>query len=267
MIPVTALSEYLYCPRKIYLRYVLKFKPVTKDFIIKGKLKHDVFDAANKAEQDLILNIKPSDLDNLSSIYKQAYTGLLNKSIDKFEHDIISASMDKRQLFEESLKKFLDVAAYRSKFLVNLIKQTGLYGQDLINALPVKVKSEIFLSSKRLGLRGVIDRVEMMDGFHVPVELKTGSMPRDGVWPGHRAQLASYILLLNERFNSNQGFIEYIDHNVRKKIVMNPFLEEEIKNLVNQVIDLCNSDTVPDVCSNPNKCKSCNLQNSCFSNG
>jgi len=264
MLPVTALSDYLYCPRKIYLRYVLKFVPVVREPVIKGKIKHDVFDAINKTEENLILNIKHSDIDKLDIIYKRAYEDLLEKSISKFEGDIKKAELDKEKVFNDSLRKFLDEASYRARTLLGIIKKTGLLGKDLLNALPVKHKSELFLSSSRLQIRGFIDKVEVMEDNHVPVELKTGSMPKEGVWPGHKIQLASYILLLSERFKSDHGFVEYLDHDVRRKIVMNPFLESEVRETINKVCNVLESDTIPEVCSNPNKCNSCSFKNRCF---
>lgn len=265
MIPVTALSDYLYCPRKIYLRHVLKFTPVIREPIVKGKIRHDVLDAVNKTEENLILSIKPADLDNLDIIYKQVYKELLTNSISKFDNDIKEADLNKDVVFNDSLKKVLDEASYKAKALLRMIKETGLFGKDLIDAIPVKQKSELSLASKELRLKGIIDRVEIIDDLHIPVELKTGSMPRDGVWPGHRVQLASYILLLNEKFNSNHGFVEYLDYNIRRKITMNPFLEDEVKSLINNVFAVLESDQMPELCDNPNKCKSCNFKNHCFS--
>lgn len=265
MIPVTALSDYLYCPRKLYLRYVLKFIPVIRESIVKGKIKHDVFDTISKNEENLILSIKPSDLDNLEGMYRNSYGHFLTQSISKFEDNIKEIGLGKEQVFNESLKKFLDEASYRAKTLLNIIKNTGLFGKDLVDIIPVKSKSELFLYSKKLRLKGIIDRVEVMEDIYVPVELKTGSMPREGIWPGHKIQLASYILLLNEKFKSDHGFLEYIDHDVRRKVVMNPFLETEVKNMINQVFSTLESDNIPEKCKNFNKCKSCNFRNQCFS--
>lgn len=265
MLSVTTLADYLYCPRKIYLRYVLKFVPVARGPVVKGKIKHDVFDSINKTEENLILNIKPPDMSNLDIIYKQVYRDLLAKSISKFEGDIKKADLDKEDVFNDSLRKFLDEASYRARTLFEIIQRTGLFGKDLLNALPVKHESELFLSSSRLQLRGIIDRVEIMEDNYIPVELKTGSMPKGGVWPGHRIQLASYILLLGEKFKSDHGFIEYLDHNVRRKIVMNPFLENEVKDIISKVFNVLESDSVPEVCKNLNKCKACNFRNKCLS--
>ena len=265
MISVTVLSDYLYCPRKVYLRYVLKFVPIVRKAMIVGRVKHDVFDAINKNEEDLILNIKPSELENIESVYKQTFSNLLASSISKFESDIKDSGLDKERLFSDSLKKFLDEASYKAKTLKDFIQKTGLFGKDLLDAIPGKYKSELFLSSRKLRLKGIIDKVEVLGNVHVPVELKTGSMPQDGVWPGHRIQLASYILLLNEKFKSDHGFVDYLDYDVRRKIVMNPFLEDEVKELVGNVQDLLNSSEIPKICDNPNKCKSCNFKGSCFS--
>ncbi len=264
MIPVTALSDFLYCPRKVYLRYVLKLIPVIGEPIIKGKIQHDVFDAINKTEESIILSIKPSDLNNLDVLYTNVYRELLANSVSKFDEDIKKAELDKEQLFNNSLQKFLDEANYRAKNLLNIIKTTGLFGKDLLEAMPLKHKSELFLSSKKLRLRGVIDKVEILDDVHVPVELKTGPMPREGVWPNHKIQLASYILLLNENFKSDHGFVEYLDYDVRRKIVMNPFLEDEVKSLVGEVCNVLESDNMPKACDNANKCKSCNFKDRCL---
>ncbi len=265
MIPVTALSDYLYCPRKIYLRYVLKFIPVVQEPVVKGKIKHDVFDAISKNEENIILNINPLDIGNIRVLYEQAYKDLLANSISKFEGEIAKAELDKEKLFNDSLKKFLDEAAYRANFLLGIIKQTGLFGKELLNALPVKQKSEIFLSSPKLRLKGIIDRVEEIEGLHVPIELKTGSMPREGVWPNHKIQLASYILLLNEKFKSDHGFVDYLDFSVRRKVIMNAFLESEVQDLIEKIHNLFESDVIPEACGNPNKCQSCSFKEKCFS--
>jgi len=238
--------------------------PVVGEPIIRGKIQHDVFDAINKTEEGIILSIKPSDLDNINILYTNVYRDLLANSVSKFEGDIKKADLSKEKIFNDSLQKFLDEANYRAKNLLNIIKTTGLLGKDLLDVIPSKVKSELFLSSKTLRIRGVIDKVEILDDVHVPVELKTGPMPRDGVWPNHRIQLASYILLLNENFKSDHGFVEYLDYDVRRKVVMNPFLEDEVKSLVGEVCNVIESDNLPKACDNPNKCKSCNFKDRCL---
>lgn len=264
MLSVTALSDYLYCPRKGYLRYVLKFIPAVREPVIKGRVKHDVFDAISKNEESLILSIKPSDLSKLDVIYKQAYKDLLTESVSRFEKDIEKVGLTKEQVFNDSLKKFLDEASYKAKTLSSIIENTGLFGKALLSSIP-KQKSELFLSSKRLRLKGIIDRVDVINDFHIPIEFKTGSMPREGVWPGHKIQLASYILLLNEKFKSDHGFVEYLDFGVQRKIVMNPFLESEVKELVGEIFNVFESGEIPDVCKNLNKCRACNFRNKCLS--
>ncbi|MBM3199455.1 CRISPR-associated protein Cas4 [Candidatus Woesearchaeota archaeon] len=263
MLPVTILSDYLYCPRKVYLRHVMKLLPAVRKPTVQGKIRHDVFDAISKAEESLILSIKPENLENANVIYANAYKELLANSLSKFEEDIKKAEINKEQLFSESLKNFMVQASFNSKNIVELIRQTGLFGQDLINAIPTKQQSELFISSPTLRLKGIIDRVEIMGDSYIPVELKTGSMPRDGVWPNHKVQLAAYILLLKEKYVSDYGFLEYLDYGVRRKVVMNPFLEDEVKGVIDKVHSLVSSDNVPETCGNPNKCRSCDLRDRC----
>jgi len=46
--------------------------------------------------------------------------------------------------------------------------------------------SEQRIGSDKLQLKGIVDRIEVYENGYVPVELKTGKIPKEGVWPGHR---------------------------------------------------------------------------------
>ena len=72
---------------------------------------------------------------------------------------------------------------------------------------------------------------------YVPIELKTGKMPKEGVWPGHRIQIAAYSMLIEEKFNTTvkEGFVRYLDSKETRHIAINPFMREEITNLIKEV--------------------------------
>ena len=46
-------------------------------------------------------------------------------------------------------------------------------------------------------------QVEVRAESLLPIELKTGKSPKEGVWPGHRVQLSAYVMLLEDNFNMN----------------------------------------------------------------
>ena len=91
-------------------------------------------------------------------------------------------------------------------------------------------------------------------------------MPQDGVWPSHRIQIAAYSLLLQEKFNKQikEGFVVYLDSKEKRHIAINPYMQEEVKQLVNEVIALLESKELPDFCDNENKCRKCGLKEKCY---
>ena len=109
-------------------------------------------------------------------------------------------------------------------------------------------------------------KIHVYEKDYVPFELKTGSMPKDGVWPSHRIQIAAYSLLLQEKFKQEikEGFVFYLDAKQKRRIAINPFMKEEVKDIVNKVIALLENRELPDFCDNKNKCTSCGLRKTCY---
>lgn len=265
MIAVSLLSSYLYCPRKIFLERVLKIRapPVAPTF--KGTVKHRVYDLINKNDQELVTSIKKFlPFDDIFAIYRRKYYKLLSNTIVEVKPKLKEFNIDPMQLFHKSWETFLHEAKIRSTNIFQFIKKNNIYGEELWSKLTPKYFTEYSLKSENLQLTGMIDRVEVHDNNYIPIELKSGSAPRTGVWPGNKIQLLAYILLLKEKFNSNEGIIHYIDHNEKRKVVFNPFSEQEIINVRNNITEMLNSKNIPEKVSNPNKCTNCSLRNECF---
>ena len=68
--------------------------------------------------------------------------------------------------------------------------------------------------------------------------------------PDHRLQLSAYILLLGEKYNSDikEGIVRYVSSGQQRQVVMNPFMEYEVKGAVNDVFALMGSKDIPKVC-------------------
>ena len=94
-----------------------------------------------------------------------------------------------------------------------------------------------------------MDRIEVYGSEYVPVEIKTGRVPRAGVWPDHRLQVAAYMMLINEKFNSEvkEGLVRYVKENQTRQISYNPFMEHEVLGVRNEVFDLMNGG-LPEFC-------------------
>ena len=234
MLSVTHLSGYLYCPRKLYLEKVLEFIPPPKDVLIRGTINHLMFDYLNKIDQEIVTSITTSDLKSIFNIYKQNYSSLLRDIIKNNKLKIKEVNLDPLQLFQESWEVFEQEALFRATNVYEFIKKYNIYGKELWEKLTPKYLTEIKLSSNKLGLRGIVDKIEINKDLLIPIELKTGSPPKQGVWPGHKIQLIAYLLLIQENFNKKvkHGFVEYIMYKEKRHIIINPFSEQQVYDLV-----------------------------------
>ena len=174
--------------------------------------------------------------------------------------------INKVELFRELWPIFNQEAKSRANNAYKFIKEFNLYGKELWQKLTPKIKSELKVVSNNLGLIGKIDQLELHKETIIPIELKTGKSPSNGIWPGHRIQIAAYALLLEDQYKKkvNSGSVIYLDQNIKRTIPINPFLKDEIIELRNQVEQLLASKELPDFTENRNKCEKCSLKKHCY---
>lgn len=266
-ISVSMLSTYLYCPRMLFLQKVLAVKEPPKESLVLGSLRHEIYDFINKSEQNIVTSIREKiQYGQLLSTYKSCYSKTLKEKIIKNKSKIREVNLDIVNVFKKAWPLMLNEAELRAKNIFNFILQYDIYGSELWEKLTPKIISEKSIESEKLQLKGIIDCIEVYENSYIPVELKTGKMPRDGIWPGHRIQIAAYAMLIEENFKTNvkEGFIRYLDTNETRQIAINPFMKEEIISLVKEIQELLKANEIPNYCENRNKCVKCGLRNTCY---
>ena len=266
-IPVSLLSTYLYCSRKLFLQEVLMLEEPPKESIVLGSIRHEAYDLINKKEESIVTSIKAlASLEILHSLYKKEYLAILRKVIVNNKKRIGNVNLNMLDVYKKSFPFIIEEANVRSLNIFNFINANNVFGEELWQNLTPKIISELKLESEQLGLVGIIDQVHIYGDDYVPFELKTGKSPQDGVWPSHRIQIAAYSLLLQEGFNKQikEGFVVYLDTKDRRHVAINPYMKEEVKQLVNEVISLLEKKDLPDFCNNENKCRKCGLKQTCY---
>ncbi|MFH1331985.1 MAG: CRISPR-associated protein Cas4 [archaeon] len=263
MIAVSALPTYLFCPRKMYLQYVLEVKPIEADVVVKGDVKHAIFDHINKAEEEIVNRISTENIQEAAMMYKQEYYKAMMQTIEQKQEVIEKVGINKMQLLEETWQRILQEAETRAKNVIEFAQQNQIFGKELWDNLKPKYITELTVASNILKLRGRIDRVEVEEEKYTPIELKTGKMPFNGMWPGDRIQLGAYILLLQRKYKSEHGYLEYVQYGVRKKLTMEEPLKRDIITLVGEVHDTIRKRELPRKCDNQNKCASCIMRKGC----
>ena len=264
---VSMLCSYLYCPRKLFLQKVLALEEPPKESLVLGALRHEIYDFINQSEESIVSSIKErAQYTQLLSIYKDHYTKILREKIIKNKSKIKEVNLDIVDVFKKTWPLILNEAEIRSNNIFNFIQKYNLYGKELWEKLTPKIISELSVSSEILQLKGIIDRIEVYENSYVPIELKTGKMPKDGVWPNHRIQIAAYAMLLEEKFQTKvkDGFINYLDAKESRRIAINPFMKEEIIQLISEIQILLKNSYPPKYCENRNKCANCGIKETCY---
>ena len=266
-ISVSMLSTYLFCQRKLFLQQVLALEEPPKESLALGSLRHELYDFINKSEESIVSSItQKMEYSWLINTYKTCYSKVLKEKIIKNKPELRQFNLDLAEVFRKTWPSILNEAETRSNNVFSFVQQHNVYGRELWEMLTPKIISEQRMESDALQLKGVVDRIEVYESGYVPVELKTGKMPKEGVWPSHRIQVAAYALLIEEKYNTkvNEGFIRYLDSNETRHIALNPFMKEEIKSVVTEIIELLETHNPPAHCSNRNKCTNCGLRNTCY---
>ena len=266
-ISVTLLSSYLYCSRKLFLEKVLMQAEPPKESLVMGSIRHETYDKINKNEELIVTSItKKMDLAEMQQLYKQNHLKFLRKSIADNKDRLKSVNLNMLDAYRKSFPFIMEESVTRSANVFDFILKNNVFGDELWQRLTPKILSELRVESEGLKLKGIIDQVHVYEQDYVPFELKTGRAPDSGVWPSHRIQIAAYSMLLQEKFNKpiKEGFVFYLDTKEKRHIAMNPFMKDEVRQIVSEVIGLLESRNIPDFCNNENKCMKCGLKATCY---
>jgi CRISPR/Cas system-associated exonuclease Cas4 (RecB family) len=255
LISVSALSSWVHCPRGFYLSYVLDIEEPPKDVMILGLIKHKLHEQIADQDESIVAALKPSD--NVADVLQTAYTTMLKNIITNQANALRMVKVPLINAFQKALPIVKFEATDRSLRILPFLGE-GLTGEQLWHALTPKVKTEYSVQSKKLGLKGRIDRLELHASGLLPVELKSGNPPQEGVWEGHRIQVASYALMLEEMFSASvpEAIVQYVDHNLRRIVVINPFIKDQVQEVISKVRACLENKELPDGCGREN-CSYC----------
>lgn len=265
MIPVSLLSAYLYCPRKVYLQKVLKLTEPTRESALKGTIKHMVFSAFAERERSVVSSIYPEhSFKDVRKHFEDAFGQELKNAIIQKKKPILRLNLEPDQVYRRLWPHFERDITARAMYVWDFIQKTHKYGTELWENLTPKIKSEYALESESLGLKGVVDQVLVYENALVPLEIKTGQPPKEGIWPGHRIQLAAYMLVIEDIFSMavKKGEVYYLSNDVRE-LHMNPFLKNDVLKTKETVENLLNSTTLPPILKKEGKCEKCGLKEKC----
>jgi CRISPR-associated exonuclease Cas4 len=117
------------------------------------------------------------------------------------------------------------------------------------------------LSSKKTGLIGRPDYVINVKGSFVPVEIKTGRVPRGPLF-SHIMQLTAYCVLVEEKYGKTEyGMLMY--GNQAYRISLTGELKTTLFKKVDKMREALKTGVVHRDHSRPGKCRHCSRRNAC----
>ena len=157
---------------------------------------------------------------------------------------------------------FLYVSLKNTERAIKTRRTTGLGSGEIVDVGASGDNGEV-LESSSLGLRGMPDMVMRIDDDLIPVEVKTGRVPRGPLF-SHILQLAAYCVLIEERQGRPPpyGVLQYGKH-TRHEIDYNDELQEILLLKLDEMRKIVRTGEAHRNHHRPGKCANCSRRKGC----
>jgi len=263
MIGVSSISEFLYCPVKLYLKHSHGDMVQTQEMLT-GKMIQEALRGFEEITKRNIWQIKQKlELDELFDALFYEVPEFIEDKLDKY-----GKNMDPH-LFEDLIDEIMDDFRLQSHLMAFKIKKiqkiTGKKGNEISEMLFPQSLLEFPFQNKELNLRGVINKIEIINGIYYPVEIKTGIPPSNGVWYSDELQIAAYAMLMDYELNKEVlvGFVEYTKIGERRPVVINSYLQGKLLKVLDNINIMFEREEIPEFKIYKNKCQKCEYMEIC----
>jgi CRISPR-associated exonuclease Cas4 len=260
MITVTNIKEYLYCPEKLNLR--LENLDIITESQISGKISREAFKGFDSLVQRnlWVLNGEMNIKDILNELFKDI-PAFLDTIYRRFQEEGIE---DPSQIFE-SLKEDMRFNSWLIAIKTQKLLKDGINGSEAVKIIYPPSFLEFKIENPEVGLVGMIDKIEIIDGTYYPVTIKTSLPPLNGVWETDAIQSFAYSFLMEEEFNKDiaVGFVNYIKIGSKQPVVNSPQLNNKFIELFEKLCDMIYEGKKPEIRININKCRLCEYSTMC----
>lgn len=262
MITVSIFNEYIYCPMKVYIRY-MENSNIQTNTILTNEITHEAITGFEELIKRNIWNlngeIRVKDI--LNSLYNNV-PEFLNTIYKRYHDDMFDS--DAEDVFN-NLKEDLKFVALMIAIKTQKILRSGLTGAEAIDLLFPPSLTEFRIEDRELGLSGRLDKIEIIDGVYYPVEIKTSLPPLKGVWESDALKITAYSILMESEFNKtvNVGFINYVRVGTRKPVIINSILRNKFLDKFKELTSMLYNDLMPVFVQNAKKCDACEYSGIC----
>ncbi|MBR3141015.1 MAG: Dna2/Cas4 domain-containing protein [Methanobrevibacter sp.] len=262
MINISSIKTNMYCPMKLYIQTHMDTGE-NKNYQLAIEIKKLKIDIQDLIQKNMRKIKKDMNLDEIEHA--------LSDSIDSYIESTINAikAMD-FEIKNEQINEIIDSTYFNIKMTALKIKQT----MTILNKNAFEITDMFFpncmysylLKDTSLGLIGICDKIEIIDGRYYPVIIKNSNPPVKGVWDQDAIELVSCAILLEEEFDTEVfvGFVNYEKIGERRPVVMDVNLRKGLFDIIREVKEIMENKKFPNVKKSIKKCENCEYKDICL---
>lgn len=261
MIKVSSIKQHMYCPMKLYLKTHVDISE-NKDYQLAieiKKLKIDIQDLIQKNMRKVKKEMVLSEIENVLSENIDPYIKSTTNSIKSMNIGLESSQIN----------EIIDDAYFNIKMTALKTKQTmttlDKHAFEIIDMFFPNCMYSYLIKDPSLGVIGMCDKIEIVDGQYYPVLLKSGNPPVKGVWDSDAVELVADAILIEEEFRNDVyvGFVDYEKIGDRRPVVMDVDLRKAYFNILREVKEIIDNKKKPNVKKSARKCEKCEYKDIC----
>lgn len=262
MINVSTVKQHMFCPMKGYIQEHIDVEE-NEDYQLAieiKKLKIDIKDLMQKNMRKLKKEMSIAEIEHILSENIDPHIESTTKSIISMDLDLTQNMIE--DIIDNTYFE-IKIASIKAKQAMHIANKDGYAIVDMF--FPNCLYSYL-VKDKRVGLIGICDKVEIIDGKYYPILLKSSNPPLKGVWDSDAIELVANAILLEEEFGTEVfvGFVDYEKIGDRRPVVMDVNLRKALFEVLDEIHEIIENKKLPQVKMSERKCGSCQYKNICF---
>ncbi|NPE29766.1 Dna2/Cas4 domain-containing protein [Methanococcoides sp. SA1] len=250
---VSELLLYLKCPRQVYYTYR---EQTLMPNISSKYIEHMMLKELAMGYADIVKKAKPtkeSILEELGAEFKRV----------KNELDFIYSTELKNVHFDVIETAQKEVFELLGDIATNLSEAIFKSNKDEVIQSIMPHRTEPVLHSERLKLTGIPSAIVQYSERMVPLTIRTGKCPDNGVWGNDRIHIAALSMLVEENVGETVefGFVEYAKEGKIRKVKVRPEDRRQVLKIRDRV-DKIKDGYLPER-KEGKICEHCNFTQSC----
>lgn len=261
MINISSIKMHMYCPMKLYIKTHMDRdeKDEYQLAIEIKKLKIDIQDLIQKNMRRIKKEMPIAEIENILSENIDPYIESTIKSIKAMDLYIDQSKIS--EIIDDAYFN-IKITALKSKQAMTILCKDGF---GLTEMFFPNCMYSYLLKNHQLGIIGMCDKIEIIDGKYYPVTLKNSNPPLKGVWDQDAIEAVAHAILIEEEFETEVyvGFVQYDKIDDKRPVVMDVALRKELFEVIKEVKEITENKKVPEVKMTGKKCEKCEYKNIC----